>query len=392
AEKHCLYMEAIHLFCQMRQSGHKPSDFTFSGVFKAVVGLRDFPLGILDKASVGNQILDFYYKHDRVLETRNFFNEMPELDFVSYNVVISCYSQAEKYDKSLTLFRGMQCMGFDRRNFPFAMVLSIAANLSSLQMGRQVHCQAILATADSILHVGNSLVDMYAKCEMFEEVELIFKNLSQQSTVSWTALISSFVQTGLHGDGLKLFTKMRGTNLRADQSTFATVLKAWASFPSLLLGKQLHGFIIRSGNLENVFSGSCLVDMYAKCSSIKDAVQVFEEMHDRNAVDEIMWSSVLNACQIHKNQSLAERAAEQLFSMEKLRDAAAYYHSERLAVTFALISTSEGSPIVVMKNLRACRDCHTAIKLISKIVKREITVRDSSRFHLFSKGVCSCGD
>lgn len=598
-EKDGLYTEAIHLFLKMRQSGHKPSDFTFSGVLKAVVGLHDFALGqqlhglslttgFSRDSSVGNQILDFYSKHDRVLETVNFFNEMPELDFVSYNVVISSYSQADQYEESLKLFKEMQCMGFDRKNFPFATMLSIAANLSSLQMGRQVHCQAIVATADSILHVGNSLVDMYAKCEMFEEAELIFKSLSQQSTVSWTALITGYVQKGLHGSGLKLFTKMRGENLRADQSTFATVLKACASFASLLLGKQLHTFIIRSGNLENVFSGSGLVDMYAKCGSIKDAIQVFEEMPDRNTVswnalisayadngdgeaaigaftkmmqsglqpdsvsilgvltacshcglveqgteyfqamsriygiipnrkhyacmldllgrngrfveaeklmdempfeaDEIMWSSVLNACRIHKNQSLAERAAEQLFSMEKLRDAAAYvsmsniyaaagkwesvrhvkkamrergikkvpayswvevnhkihvfssndqthpkgdeivrkineltaeimregykpdtssvvqdideqmkieslkFHSERLAVAFALISTPEGCPIVVMKNLRACRDCHAAIKLISKIVKREITVRDSSRFHHFSKGVCSCGD
>ncbi|CAG7902577.1 unnamed protein product [Brassica rapa] len=598
-EKDGLYVEAVRLFVEMQQLGHKPSDFTFSGVLKAVVGLHDYVLGqqlhglavstgFSGDVAVGNQILDFYSKHDCVVETRKLFNEMPELDFVSYNVVISGYSQAEQYEESLGLFREMQSTGFDRRSFPFATVLSIAANLSLLQMGRQVHCQAIVVTADSIPHVGNSLVDMYAKCEMFEEAELIFESLSQQSTVSWTALISGYVQKGLHGDGLKLFTKMRGANLRADQSTFATVLRASAGFASLSLGRQLHGFIIRSGNSENVFSGSGLVDMYAKCGSIKDAVQVFQEMPDRNGVswnalisayadngdgeaaidafermihsglqpdsvsvlsvltacshsgfveqgteyfeamsrvygitpgrkhyacmldllcrngrfeeaeklmeempfepDEIMWSSVLNACRIHKNQSLAERAAEKLFSMEKLRDAAAYvsmsniyatagewenvslvkkamrergikkvtasswvevnhkmhdfssndqrhprgdeivrkineltaeierlgykpdtscvgqdvdeqmkieslkFHSERLAVAFALISTPEGSPILVMKNLRACRDCHAAIKLISKVVKREITVRDSRRFHHFRDGLCSCGD
>ncbi|CAN7128282.1 unnamed protein product [Brassica rapa subsp. narinosa] len=595
-EKDGLYVEAVRLFVEMQQLGHKPSDFTFSGVLKAVVGLHDYVLGqqlhglavstgFSGDVAVGNQILDFYSKHDCVVETRKLFNEMPELDFVSYNVVISGYSQAEQYEESLGLFREMQSMGFDRRSFPFATVLSIAANLSLLQMGRQVHCQAIVVTADSIPHVGNSLVDMYAKCEMFEEAELIFESLSQQSTVSWTALISGYVQKGLHGDGLKLFTKMRGANLRADQSTFATVLRASAGFASLSLGRQLHGFIVRSGNSENVFSGSGLVDMYAKCGSIKDAVQVFQEMPDRNGVswnalisayadngdgeaaigafermihsglqpdsvsvlsvltacshsgfveqgteyfkamsriygitpgrkhyacmldllcrngrfeeaeklmeempfepDEIMWSSVLNACRIHKNQSLAERAAEKLFSMEKLRDAAAYvslsniyatagewenvslvkkamrergikkvtasswvevshkmhdfssndqrhprgdeivrkvneltaeierlgykpdtscvgqdvdeqmkieslkFHSERLAVAFALISTPEGSPILVMKNLRACRDCHAAIKLISKVVKREITVRDSRRFHHFRDGLCS---
>ncbi|KAH0969595.1 hypothetical protein GBA52_028521 [Prunus armeniaca] len=68
------------------------------------------------------------------------------------------------------------------------------------------------------------------------------------------------------------------------------------------------------------------------------------------------------------------------------------YHSERLAIVFALISTPEGSPIVVMKNLRACTDCHAAIKVMTKIVGREITVRDSSRFHHFRDGLCSCGD
>ncbi|KAL0358726.1 UNVERIFIED_CONTAM: putative pentatricopeptide repeat-containing protein [Sesamum angustifolium] len=68
------------------------------------------------------------------------------------------------------------------------------------------------------------------------------------------------------------------------------------------------------------------------------------------------------------------------------------YHSERLAIAFALINTPEGTPVLVMKNLRACVDCHAAIKLISKVVQREITVRDFSRFHHFKDGACSCGD
>jgi hypothetical protein len=68
------------------------------------------------------------------------------------------------------------------------------------------------------------------------------------------------------------------------------------------------------------------------------------------------------------------------------------YHSERLAIAFGLLSTSEGSTLTVMKNLRVCGDCHNAIKLVAKIVDREIVVRDSSRFHHFKNGMCSCGD
>lgn len=68
------------------------------------------------------------------------------------------------------------------------------------------------------------------------------------------------------------------------------------------------------------------------------------------------------------------------------------YHSEKLAVAFAILNVPSGRPIRVMKNLRVCGDCHTAIKLISKIVGRLIIVRDSNRFHHFSEGVCTCGD
>ncbi|KAI9116553.1 hypothetical protein K1719_012720 [Acacia pycnantha] len=68
------------------------------------------------------------------------------------------------------------------------------------------------------------------------------------------------------------------------------------------------------------------------------------------------------------------------------------YHSEKLAVAFGLISTIDGTPIQVNKNLRICVDCHAVIKIISKIYNREIIVRDRARFHRFNQGLCSCKD
>ncbi|KDP39998.1 hypothetical protein JCGZ_01996 [Jatropha curcas] len=67
-------------------------------------------------------------------------------------------------------------------------------------------------------------------------------------------------------------------------------------------------------------------------------------------------------------------------------------HSERLALAFGLISMPKGITIRVMKNLRMCKDCHEAFKLISEIVEREIVVRDVNRFHHFKNGSCSCMD
>ncbi|GLT65539.1 hypothetical protein SLA2020_379670 [Shorea laevis] len=68
------------------------------------------------------------------------------------------------------------------------------------------------------------------------------------------------------------------------------------------------------------------------------------------------------------------------------------YHSEKLAIAFGILCLSPGKPILITKNLRVCVDCHTAIKYITLITKREITVRDASRFHHFRDGVCNCED
>ncbi|KAK9273492.1 hypothetical protein L1049_018302 [Liquidambar formosana] len=77
---------------------------------------------------------------------------------------------------------------------------------------------------------------------------------------------------------------------------------------------------------------------------------------------------------------------------EEEKEHSLYLHSEKLAVAFGLISTSPGSLIRIVKNLRVCNDCHSFLKIISKIYSREIVARDRSRFHHFREGSCSCMD
>ncbi|XP_058070547.1 pentatricopeptide repeat-containing protein At2g29760, chloroplastic-like [Magnolia sinica] len=77
---------------------------------------------------------------------------------------------------------------------------------------------------------------------------------------------------------------------------------------------------------------------------------------------------------------------------EEEKERALWHHSERLATAFGLLSLEQGTPIRIMKNLRICIDCHSAMKVISKIYGRKIVVRDKNRFHHFMDGLCSCGD
>lgn len=74
------------------------------------------------------------------------------------------------------------------------------------------------------------------------------------------------------------------------------------------------------------------------------------------------------------------------------KDNPVYYHSEKLAVAFGLLKTKAGETLRITKNLRVCKDCHQALKLVSKVFERKIIVRDRNRFHHFDDGECSCND
>jgi hypothetical protein len=77
---------------------------------------------------------------------------------------------------------------------------------------------------------------------------------------------------------------------------------------------------------------------------------------------------------------------------EKEKQKIIYWHSEKLALAFALLISEPNTVIRIVKNLRMCLDCHNAIKLISRLYGREVVVRDRTRFHHFRHGLCSCKD
>ncbi|CAI0543479.1 unnamed protein product [Linum tenue] len=150
-----------------------------------------------------------------------------------------------------------------------------------------------------------------------------------------------------------------------------------------------------------------MADLYSRKGKLNDAYQLISTMTTPTGT---IWSLLLSACRVHKNVDLAEKVASKIFEVDPENIGARvllsniyanedeqkkyllYGHSERRAIAFGIMSTPAGTTIRVIKNIRICVDCHTAIKLISKIVGREIVVRDNSRFHHFRDGECSCGE
>jgi len=190
----------------------------------------------------------------------------------------------------------MQQKGMTPDRFTFVPVLNACASLRALEEGRQAHAQIIQTGCEADIFVGASLVDMYAKCRSMEDAERVFNNMPSRAVFSWNAMILGHVKCAQGQKALVLFQQMQQQDVQPDSVTFVGVLNACASVVALEEGRCAHKQIIQSGWDTNVFVGTSLVDVYAKCGSMKDAWRVFNKMPSR---DVGLWNAILGGCAMH---------------------------------------------------------------------------------------------
>jgi pentatricopeptide repeat protein len=107
---------------------------------------------------------------------------------------------------------------------------------------------------------------------------------------SWNRRLSRDVKAGQHETTIELFHEMQQKGMSFDRFSFVPVLNACASLQALEEGRQAHKQIIQCGCEADVFVGSSLVDMYAKCGSMEDAQSVFNKFLHR---DVVTWTAMI---------------------------------------------------------------------------------------------------
>ncbi len=168
----------------------------------------------------------------------------------------------------MQFFQQMQQQGVSPNKFTFIQVIKACAALRTLEDGRLVHKQLIQTGYESDLFVGSSLVDMYAKCGSIEDTWRVFNKMPSQNVVTWSSMILGHVKCGQGQKARGLFEQMQQEGVQLDSVTFLGVLKACASMVVIEEGRCVHQDIIQTGLESDVFVGSSLVNMYAKCGSM----------------------------------------------------------------------------------------------------------------------------
>jgi pentatricopeptide repeat protein len=215
---------------------------------------------------------------------------IPGKNVVTWTLLIAGYAQQGQIVVAHELVEIMQQEEVQPNKITYASILQGCTRPAALEQGRKVHGYVIHSEYDNNLWVVNALITMYWKCGEFEEARKLFDGLPYRDVVSWTAMVAGYAQQGFHDEAIDLFQKMQQQGIKPDKMTFTSVLTACSSPALLEQGKKFHQQIVHAGYNLDVYLQSALVSMYAKCGSMEDAQQVFDQMSERNVV---AWTAMI---------------------------------------------------------------------------------------------------
>uniref|UniRef100_A0A7N0TTR2 DYW domain-containing protein n=1 Tax=Kalanchoe fedtschenkoi TaxID=63787 RepID=A0A7N0TTR2_KALFE len=386
----------LKMFRDMQREDYKPTYFTYSSVFTACASTGSLEQGKWVHAHmiksggqllafVGNSLLDMYGKSGSIEDAQRVFNRLLSRDIVSWNSLITAFSQHGLGKEATTQFENLLRSGIRPNKISFLSVLTACSHCGLLDEGdRYFKLMKELDVVPDVSHYV-TMVDLFGRAGLLDQAERFIKEMPIQPTAAiWGALLGA----------CRMHKNME--------------LGAYAAERVFELDPQDSGPHI------------ILANIYAAAGRWKDVAKVRKLMKERGVKKEpaCSWVEIENAVHMFVANDDAHPHREEVLQMwmkisEKIkeygyvpdtshvllpeeddqqREAKLQYHSEKLALAFALLNTAPGSTIRIKKNIRVCGDCHTAIKLVSKLVDREIIVRDKNRFHHFKRGECSCGD
>ncbi|XP_031118606.1 pentatricopeptide repeat-containing protein At1g34160 [Ipomoea triloba] len=388
--------EALELFKEMKEANSEPNDITVLGALSACSQLGAITEGqkvheYIRMKNLGynvivcNAVIDMYAKCGLVDRAHQVFDEMrcPK-SLVTWNTMIMALAMHGDGVKALKLFERMSQTGMKPDSVSYLAALCACNHSGMVEEGMRLYeSMEKYGVSKKVKHYG-SMVDLLGRAGRLKEAyDIIVSMPMAPDVVLWQTLLGACKTYGNVDMAEKAADKLieMGSNSCGDfvlLSNLYAAHKRWAD-----VGRVRQA--MKSRDVKKVPGFS-----YVEVNGVIYKFVNGDKSHsDWNAIygklDEIWFRISEYGYVPETNYVLHDIEQEE-------KENALSYHSEKLAVAFALIRTGDRTPISVNKNIRICGDCHIVIKLVSKIYEREIIVRDRTRFHRFKDGSCSCRD
>lgn len=134
------------------------------------------------------------------------------------------------------------------------------------------------------------LISSYARVGDVYLAHQLFDNLPKRGIESWNALIVAYSRENLQHEVVSLYKAMGFHGVKPDSSTFTMAIKACSGLMDLELGDKIWRKAVDCGFEHDVFVGSSVLNLYAKCGKMDEATCVFERMRRKDVVS---WSTMI---------------------------------------------------------------------------------------------------
>lgn len=389
--------KAMDLARLMLQSGQKLNCFTAASVLSACASVATLEHGMEVHACairscmqsdivIGSALVDMYSKCGRIDYASRFFELMPVRNVYSWNSMISGYARHGHGNKALEIFRKMKLYGPLPDHVTFVGVLSACSHAGLVNEAFK-HFESMnkLYRLTPRMEHFSCMVDLLGRAGEFDKLEEFVNRMPMSPNhLIWGTVLGACCRA----NGLKNDLGRRAADMLLQ-------LEPQNSANYVLLS-NMYAFGGKWEDMEKTRSAmsKAAIKKDAGCSwvTMKDGLHVFVAGDKLHPEKDAIYEKLKELQTKMRNAGYVPQTKFALYDLdpENIEELLSY-HSERLAVAFVLTRKSQ-LPIRIMKNLRVCGDCHSAFCYISKIVGRQIVLRDSSRFHHFVEGKCSCGD
>lgn len=387
--------DAVEVFRAMLSEGPRPNSYTLAAILSVSSSLAllnhgreihgsALRTGEIHSVSVGNGLINVYAKAGNIDSARRVFESVCyRRDTVSWSSMITALAQHGLGEDAIELFEKMLATGIKPDHITYVSVLSACANIGLVKDGRKYYdmMMNVHGIEPTLSHYA-CMIDLYGRAGLLEEARGFIEDMPIEPDIAaWASLLFSCKEHKNLGLAELAAEKLLALD-PGNSGAYTTLANLYSA-----CGRWENAVRVRKSMKER----GVKKEQGSSWVQVKGKVHVFgaeDSLHPQN--DEIyklmakIWKEIKEMGFIPDTDTVLHDLEEEV------KEQILRHHSEKLAIAFGLLSTPEGTTLRIMKNLRVCSDCHSAIKYISKLVGREIIVRDSTRFHHFRDGFCSC--
>ncbi|CAN1809332.1 Putative pentatricopeptide repeat-containing protein At1g68930 [Linum perenne] len=390
------FEDSINLFCEMKVTGIHLDQLIVANILSCCAELTIMEFGqqvhgtlvksgLESSVSVDNSLVTMYAKCGAILDANRVFDAMQTRNVISWTALIVGYAQNGKGMNSLLLYEQMLSAGIDPDYITFIGLLFACSHTGNLEKGR-----SYFNSMDSVYGIKPGpehyacMIDLFGRSGKLTEAKQILDQMTVQPDATvWKSLLAT---CRIHKE-LEL-------GQRAANNLFE--LEPNNSMPYVMLSNMYAStgrWEDAAGIRKLMKSRGISKEPGSSWTHTNGKVHTFVSEDRSHPMMKEIYLKVDEVIAVIKEAGYVPDMDYALHDMEKEgKELGLAYHSEKLAVAFALLVMPIGAPIRIYKNLRVCGDCHAAFKYVSRLYGRCISLRDSNCFHHFVDGKCSCGD